>query len=100
MLLRLIFAPKIKAAPPKDLLLFGPENWSFFFWSSPKVGQEKAVNFGEDLFSFGDHLSLTEKPLQSDLRMMKTLVKFLYCYFKPPKKPTPLQNPGYAPDLY
>ena len=52
-LLRPIFAPKMKTAlPPKDLLLFGPEKWSFFFWSSPKVGQEKAVNFGEHLFFF------------------------------------------------
>ena len=48
-LLRPMFAPKVKTAPQrdwgaevvKDLLLFGPEKWSFFFWSAPKVGQEK-----------------------------------------------------------
>ena len=26
----------------KDLLLFGPEKWSFCLWSAPKVGQEVA----------------------------------------------------------
>ena len=57
-LLRSIFAPKTKTAPQrdwgakvvKDLSLFGPEKWTFFFWSSLKVGQEKVLNFGEDLF--------------------------------------------------
>ena len=60
MFMRPIFAPKMKTAPQwdwgaevvKDLLLFGPEKRSLFFWSSPKVGQEKGLNFGEDLFFF------------------------------------------------
>ena len=86
-LLRPIFAPKMKTAPPtglgsrsceglavmKDLLLFGPDMWSFlfsgahpklvrrsdwilvktflsFFWRSPNLGRKNRFNFGEDLF--------------------------------------------------
>ena len=58
-LVRPIFAPKMKTAPPqrdwgaevvKNLLLFGPEKWSFCFWSLPKVGLEKGLIIGEDLF--------------------------------------------------
>ena len=53
-----IFAPKMKTTPQQDcgaevvndLLLFGQKN-GVFFGSSPKVGQEKGLNFGED-FSF------------------------------------------------
>ena len=62
-LLRPIFAPKIKTAPPKGIC--EPKLWRtcrcldqssgvFWFWSSPKVG--------EDL-SFGDHLISARKTL-------------------------------------
>ena len=34
----------------KDLPLFAPEKWSSCLWSSPKVGLEKGLNFGEDFF--------------------------------------------------
>ena len=60
--------------------------------------QKVAVN-GEltGLVFFGDHLILTKKPPQSNSRLMKIWVKFVYWCFKLPKKPFPyLQNPGYA----
>ena len=48
MLLRPIVAPKMKTAllwgwraeVEKDLLLIGPEKWSFYFCTSPKVARE------------------------------------------------------------
>ena len=48
---------------------------------------------------FWDHLILTEKPPQSNSRLMKTWVKFVYCCLKLPKNPLPLRNPGYAPGV-
>ena len=107
----------------KDYLLFWPEKWSFFFWSTPKVGQKKWLNFGLDLFLFffrdhqnlagktvsilvktfffWDHLILTEKPPQFGSRLMKIWVKFVYCCFHLSKKPPPLlRNPGYAPGIF
>ena len=90
----------------------------FFFRSSSKVGQEKGLNFGEDLFFrkspnigwkscvnfgkdlyffFGDHLILTKNPPQSVSRFLKIWVKFVYCCFKFPKKPPSSRNSGYAP---
>ena len=75
-LLRPIFAPKMKTAPPKgfesqsceelDVVwtrmveFFGSGAHSksvktFFFWRSPNFGQENPLNFGEDLFFVGDH---------------------------------------------
>ena len=124
-LLRPIFAPKMKTAPPngigelklwraccyEGLVVIWTRHVEFFvFWSSPKVGQEKWLNFGKDLsfffgdhlisagktvlvlwrrFFFGDHLVLTEKQPQSDSRQMKIWVKFVYCCFHLPKKPPP-----------
>ena len=70
----------------KDLPLFGPEQWSFWVWSSPEYVEDlffgnhlnlagkKPSNFGEDLF-FGDHLILAGKTPQSNLRLMKIWVK-------------------------
>ena len=34
----------------------------------------------------GDYLNLTEKPPQSNSRLIKIWVKFAYCYCKLPKK--------------
>ena len=66
----------------KDLLLFGPEKWSFLFveltqtWSgevteffgedlffrkSRNFSRKNCINLGEDLF-YGNYLILTEKP--------------------------------------
>ena len=65
-LLRPIFAPKMKTAPPKGI--WEPKLWRtcrcldqnsgfFWFWSSPKVG--------EDLFFYGDHpISARKKPFE------------------------------------
>ena len=53
----------------------------FVFWRSPVFGRKNRLNFGEDLF-FGDHLILTEKPHQSNSRLIKIWVKFVYCCFK------------------
>ena len=39
---------------------------------------------------------MTKKPSQSNSRLVKIWVKFVYSYIKLPKKPSPLQNPGYA----
>ena len=74
----------------KDLLLFDQKSGVFF--TSPEVGQENRLNFGEDLFFFGDHLILTEKPPQSDSRLVKSLVKFVCCCFQLPKKGPPFAN--------
>ena len=52
-------------------------------------GRKKPFNFGEDLFFFGDHLILTEKPLESNLRLIKIWVKFVFGWIKLPKKPPP-----------
>ena len=41
---------------------------------------------------------LTEKPPQSNSRLMKIWVKSVRCCFKLPKKPLLLRHPGYAPD--
>ena len=56
-----------------------------------KTFPKKTFQFWWRLFSFGDHLILTEKSLQSDSRLMKIWLKFVYCCFQLPKKP-PLTN--------
>ena len=60
----------------------------FFFWRSPNFGRKNSFIFGEDLF-FGYHHIFTKKPPQSDSRLMKTWVKFVYCCFQLQKKPPP-----------
>ena len=109
-LLRPIFAPKMKTAPTNgiwELKLWrtwryldqnsgGFLFWSspkiredlffFFFWRSPNFGRKDRLNFGEDLF-FWDYLILTEKPPQTNSWLMKIWVKFVYRSFKLPKKP-------------
>ena len=77
----------------KNRLNFGAD---LFFRQSPKLGQKTRLNFGEDLL-FWDHLILTEKPPQSNSKLM---FKFVYCSFKLSKNPPPLRNSGYAPALY
>ena len=107
-LLRPIFVPKMKTVPQwnwradavQDLPLFGPEKWIFFCWISPKVGQ-KTDWISVNPFFFGDRLILTEKLPQSDSRLMKIWIKFVYCCFQLPKKPPPpMRIPGYAPNLF
>ena len=77
----------------------------FWFWSSPKVGENLFV--GDHLNSagktlcisvktfiffifFGDHPILTAKQPQSNSRPMKIWVNFVYGCIKLPKKPPPL----------
>ena len=38
-------------------------NWhnDLFFWRSPRFRQKNSLNFGEDIFFFGDHLDLDRK---------------------------------------
>ena len=92
----------------------------FFFLERTQVSQQKRLNFGEDLlfghhlisagitdsilvmtFFWGvDHLILTKKPPQSDSRLMKIWVKFVYCWFHLWKRPPSLRNHGYAPLNY
>ena len=126
-LLRPIFAPKLKTAPPTGLGSRSCEGlpviWTrkvkfffsgahpkfvrlilflfktFFFSKSPNFGWKNRFKLDKDLF-FGDHLILTEKPLQFGSRLMKLWVKFVYCCFHLSKKPPPpLQNPGYASSI-
>ena len=98
-----------RADDVKHLLLFGLEKWSFFFWTAPKVGQENWLNFGEDVFfleiswfwqknrlnliqdwwKFGWSLP-NQTPPQSDSRLMKIWIKYVYSCFQLPKKPLPL----------
>ena len=119
-LLRPIFAPKMNTAPlQRDLGSRSCEGlaviWTriveffssgahpklvkTFFLRSSNFGRKNRLNFGENLFFFlGEHLILTEKPPQSNSRLMKIWVKFVFCCFKLPKKPfSSLRNPGYAP---
>ena len=56
-LLKPIFAPKMKIAPPLGLAMRSFEGlaviWSRkleFFWTSPKVAPKIRLDFGEDLF--------------------------------------------------
>ena len=114
MLLRPIFAPKIKTASPqrdrgaeivRDLLLFVLERTQSCsgevteFWLRPfffQILAGKTVSIMVKAF-FLDQLILTKKPLQSDSIVMKIWVKFVYCSFHLSKKPIPLRNPGCAP---
>ena len=82
-LLRTIFAPKMKIAPiPMGLASRSCEGlaviWSrkvkFYFWTSLKVGQENWVNLGEDLFFFWKHLISVGKTVS-------ILVKIFLFYF-------------------
>ena len=57
--------------------------------------QKNRLNIGEDLF-FWDHLILTEKPHQSNSRLMKIWIKFVDWCFKLPKKPPPPPPPPFA----
>ena len=66
-----------------------PKSVKTFFWRSPDFGRKNPLNFSEDLFFFGDHLNLTEKPPQSHLRLMQVWVKFVYGCIKLQKKPPP-----------
>ena len=122
-ILRPIFAPKLKTAPPKG---FGSQSceghaviwtriveffgsgahqksvktffFSFFFLEITCFWLEKPLEFliltfefrWRPFFSFfGDHLLFTEKLSQSNSRLMKILVKFVYGWIKLPKKPPP-----------
>ena len=50
-----------------------------FLWRSPVFGRKNRLNFGEELFFvFGDHLVLIKKKPQSNSRLMKIWVKFVY----------------------
>ena len=80
-------------------LLFGDHQYSagkkpLNFWFRPT----KTFEFRWRIFFFGDHLILTEKPPESNLRLIKIWVKFVFGCIKFPKKPPPppLRNPGYA----
>ena len=85
-----IFAPKPKIAPPSAFGSGSCEGvavmWTRIVEFLGSGAHPKLVK----TFFFGDHLNLTEKPLQSRLRLMKIWVKFVYSYIKLPKKPPPL----------
>ena len=136
--LMLIFAPKMKTAPPtgfgsrscegiaviwtRIVEFFGsaahPKSVKTFFvflflWTSPEFRWKNSLNFGEDLFFFLEITSfqlekpfelqwrlffffleitfriLTEKAPQSNSRLIKIWVKFVYGCIKLPKKPPP-----------
>ena len=73
--------------------------WSkdLFFFGDHLFAAGKTVWILVKTYFFGDHLILKEKPPQSNSRLTKIWVKFVYWCFKLPKKPpTPLRNPGYA----
>ena len=65
------------------------------FWFRPETAFEFRWSF---FLFFWDHLIFTEKSLQSNSRLMKIWVKFIYGWIKLTKKPLPLQNLGYTPD--
>ena len=60
----------------------------FIFLRSPDFGRKNTLNCGEDFFFcfFGDRLIFTETPPQSNSRLMKIWVKFVYGLIKLPKK--------------
>ena len=84
-LLRLIFGLKTKIAPPLKAIGERLGEEAEMMWTR-RSGSQPARR--PPLFL--DHLILTEKPLQSDSRLMKIWAKFVYCCFKFPKKPPPL----------
>ena len=79
-----------------EITWFRPEKPFEYLISARKTlwisdfGRKKPLNFGEDLLFFWDHLILTEKPPQSNLRLMKIWVKFVFGCIKLQKKPPPL----------
>ena len=110
-LLRPIFAAKIKIDPPSG---FGRRSceelaviWirivdffgsgahpksvkTFFLEITVLIFTGKILWISVKTFFFGDHLILTEKPLQSNSRLMKIWVKFVYGCNKLPKRHSPL----------
>ena len=126
-LLRPIFAPKMKTAPPtgmgsrscEGLLVIWTRKVEFFFlertlswsevtefwlrpffWRSPKFGWKNRFNFGEDLF-FWRSPDFDRKTASIWFKMVKIWVKFVYCCFQLSKKPPSLlRNPGYALGIF
>ena len=49
----------------------------FFFWRSPGFGRKNRLNFGEDLFFFGDILLSAGKTVSTNSKLMEIWVKFL-----------------------
>ena len=111
-LLRPIFSPKMKIAPPmglairrcEGLKLVRKTDWIWvktflvFFGDHPILARKTAEIPVKTFFLFGDHLSLNKKTTQTDQRSSKIWVKIVWCFFQYPKQPPPLkQAPGYAP---
>ena len=94
-LLRPIFAQKMKTAPPKR---FGSRSSEVVAAIRPEelfefvISAEKSVSISVKTFFFGDHLFLGKKPPQSDSRAMKIWVKVAYSCLNLPKKPPPLHE--------
>ena len=107
-LLRPIFAPKLKTPPRKR---FGSRSceghaviWTriveffgsgahpksvkiFFFWRSLISARKSLCISAKTFFFLGDHLFFTKQSPQSNLRLMKIWVKFVYGCIKLQKKP-------------
>ena len=70
---------------------------TFFFGNHP-LSAGKTVQFWWRPFFWSPDFA--EKPPQSDSRLIKILIKSIYCCFQLPKKPPPpLRIPAYAPAL-
>ena len=91
-LLRPIFAQKMKTAPSKR---FGSRSSEVVAAIRPEepfksvISAEKSDSISVKTFFFGDHLFLGKKLPQSDSRAMKIWVKVAYSCLNLPKKPPP-----------
>ena len=91
-LLRPIFAQKMKTAPPKRFGSRSSKVVAAIRLEEPfefVISAEKFYSISVKTFFFGDHLFLGEKPPQSDSRAMKIWVKVAYSCLNLLKKPPP-----------
>ena len=86
-LLRPIFAPKIKIAPPTGFGSRSCEGIAVIWTRIVKVFGSGAQPKSVKPFFFGVHLILTEKAPKSNSREKKIWVKFVYSCIKFSKKP-------------
>ena len=125
LLFRPIFGEKLETAPPKGNWV--PKSWSRCrdsVWKSvwfTDFGRKIRLNFSEDLFFFfflrppvfkrkkllnfrafrEIPSQFSDKPCETDSRIMKIWVKVVCTFLtlsKKPPPPPPFPNPGYAPE--
>ena len=84
-----ILAEKLDSISVKTFFLF------YFFWRPLVFERKKRLNF--KAFR-GISSQISDKPCETDSRIMKIRVKVLCTFLTLSKDPLPFPNPGYAPD--